>query len=69
MNFEDSPTFTDRQKAALAYAEAIAWHLDAGDEFWSRMHHHFSEPELVETADALTESKASEDCWARRTHA
>jgi alkylhydroperoxidase family enzyme len=48
MNFEDSPSFTDRQKAALAYAEAIAWHLDTDDEFWSRMHAHFSEPELVE---------------------
>src|ERR687887_226252 len=48
MNFEDSPSFNDRQKAALAYAEAIAWHLDTDDEFWSRMHDHFTEPELVE---------------------
>jgi alkylhydroperoxidase family enzyme len=48
MNFEDSPAFTDRQKAALAYAEAIAWHLDTDDEFWERMYGHFTEPELVE---------------------
>lgn len=48
LNFESSPSFDERQKAALAYAEAIAWHLDTDDEFWDRMHAHFSEPELVE---------------------
>ena len=36
------------QKAALAYAEAIAWHLDTDDAFWERMRAQFSEPELVE---------------------
>jgi alkylhydroperoxidase family enzyme len=48
LNFEGSPAFTDRQKAALAYAEAIAWHLDAGDELWDRLGVHFTEAELVE---------------------
>ena len=48
MNFERSERYDERQKAALAYAEAIAWHLDANDEFWDRMYRHFSEPELVE---------------------
>jgi len=48
LNFESSDTFTDRQKAALAYAEAIAWHLDTGDSFWTRLYDHFSEAELVE---------------------
>jgi alkylhydroperoxidase family enzyme len=48
LNFESSPAFTDRQKAALAYAEAIAWHLDAGDELWDRLYAHFTEAELVE---------------------
>ncbi|HET9203027.1 MAG TPA: carboxymuconolactone decarboxylase [Acidimicrobiia bacterium] len=48
MNFERSERYDERQKAALAYAEAIAWHLDADDEFWDRMYRHFSEPELVE---------------------
>jgi alkylhydroperoxidase family enzyme len=48
LNFESSSRYTDRQKAALAYAEAIAWGLDTGDEFWERLHSHFSEPELVE---------------------
>src|ERR1700727_3479806 len=32
LNFESSGTLTEREKAALAYAEAITWHLDAGDE-------------------------------------
>src|SRR5918911_617229 len=40
--------FRGRQKAALAYAEAIAWHLETDDAFWSRMNEHFDEPELVE---------------------
>ncbi|HSJ83908.1 MAG TPA: carboxymuconolactone decarboxylase family protein [Acidimicrobiia bacterium] len=48
LNFESSSVYDDRQKAALAYAEAIAWHLDTDDDFWERMYGHFSEPELVE---------------------
>jgi alkylhydroperoxidase family enzyme len=48
LNFESSRTYSEREKAALAYAEAIAWHLDVDDAFWARMHAHFSEPELVE---------------------
>src|SRR4051812_46356074 len=103
LDFESSHAFDDRQKTALAYAEAIAWHLDTGDELWERLHHHFSEPELVElgcmigltlgqqswlrlldidhhevlaggaasmapgfeSPEALAQSKASEDYWAR----
>jgi alkylhydroperoxidase family enzyme len=48
MNFERSEIYDDRQKAALAYAEAITWHLDTDDAFWDRMYQHFTEPELVE---------------------
>ncbi|HST64324.1 MAG TPA: carboxymuconolactone decarboxylase family protein [Mycobacteriales bacterium] len=48
LNFESSERFDERQKAALAYTEAIAWKLDVDDAFWERMHQHFSEPELVE---------------------
>jgi len=48
MNFERSERFDDREKAALAYAEAIAWHLPDSDALWDRLHSHFSEPELVE---------------------
>jgi len=48
INFESSTRYDDRQKAALAYAEAITWRLNPDDAFWVRMHRHFSEPELVE---------------------
>lgn len=48
MNFERSERYDDRQKAALAYTEAIAWHLDTDDGFWERMYRYFTEPELVE---------------------
>jgi alkylhydroperoxidase family enzyme len=48
LNFEKSNRYNERQKAALAYAEAITWHLDTDDAFWQRLHQHFSEPELVE---------------------
>ena len=48
LNFEKSKRYDERQKAALAYAEAIAWHLETDDAFWERLHRHFSEPELVE---------------------
>src|SRR6202023_850221 len=48
INFETSTRYDDRQKAALAYAEAITWDLPTDDAFWARLHRHFSEPELVE---------------------
>lgn len=48
LNFESSEQYDDRQKAALAYAEAITWHLDVDDDFWDRLYQHFTEAELVE---------------------
>ena len=48
LNFESSEKFDDRQKAALAYAQAIAWNEPDRDGLWNRLHAHFSEPELVE---------------------
>jgi alkylhydroperoxidase family enzyme len=48
LNFEKSSQYNERQKAALAYAEAIVWHLNTDDAFWERMHGQFAEPELVE---------------------
>ena len=48
VNFEASPRYDERQKAALSYAEAITWDLPTDDAFWARLHEHFSEPELVE---------------------
>ncbi len=48
LDFEASDEYDDRQKAALAYAEAITWRLEATDELWDRLSRHFSEAELVE---------------------
>ncbi len=48
LEFEKSARYSGRQKAALAYAEAIVWRLDTNDAFWERMYANFSEPELVE---------------------
>jgi alkylhydroperoxidase family enzyme len=48
LEFEKSVRYDDRQKAALAYAEAITWDLPADDALWQRLNRHFSEPELVE---------------------
>ena len=48
LDFETSIRFTPREKAALAYTEAITWDLPTGDAIWERLHAHFTEPELVE---------------------
>jgi alkylhydroperoxidase family enzyme len=48
INFESSQRYSEKQKAALSYAEAITWDLQTDDQFWTRLHKHFSEPELVE---------------------
>jgi len=54
LDFESSPRYDERQKAALSYAEAITWDLNPGDTFWERLHKHFSEPELVEIGYFIT---------------
>lgn len=48
LNFESSETYSEREKAALAYAEAIVWTGDADDALWERLNAQFSEAELVE---------------------
>lgn len=56
LNFESSDRYDDRQKAALAYAQAIAWGPGSDEELealWERLHRHFSEPELVELGCAI----------------
>lgn len=56
LNFESSEKYDDRQKAALAYAQAIAWGPGPEDELealWERLHQHFTEPELVELGCAI----------------
>jgi alkylhydroperoxidase family enzyme len=49
LDFERSERYDERQRAALAYARAIAWDPGAADDsLWERLHLHFSEEELVE---------------------
>jgi alkylhydroperoxidase family enzyme len=104
INFESSDRYSEKQKAALSYAEAITWDLPVDEKFWARLHAHFTEPELVEigyfvaltmgqqrwlrtlniehhqilpgqdgsmapgfeTEEALKQSKARDDYWAKR---
>lgn len=56
LNFESSDRYDERQKAALAYAQAIAWGPGSDEELealWARVHAHFSEAELVELGCAI----------------
>ncbi|MHB8380359.1 MAG: carboxymuconolactone decarboxylase family protein [Acidimicrobiales bacterium] len=50
LNFETSGSYSERERAALSYAEAITWRLDPDESFWERLHAHYSEEELVELA-------------------
>ena len=48
IKFEQSPRYDERQKAALAYTEAITWDLETDDALWERLNKHYTEPEIVE---------------------
>jgi AhpD family alkylhydroperoxidase len=49
LNYQTSERFDERERAALAYTEAITWNPDlADDAMWARLHQHFTEPEIVE---------------------
>jgi hypothetical protein len=51
---DDNGHFDERQRAALAWAEAIAWDSErADDALWRRLHEQFTEPELVELGYAI----------------
>jgi hypothetical protein len=46
---DPQPDLDERERAALAWADAIAWDSErADDALWQRLHAAFSEPELVE---------------------
>jgi len=64
LNFESSNSYDERQKAALAYAEAITWRLNPDDAFWDRLHQRFSEEELVELACFITLTMGQQS-WLR----
>jgi hypothetical protein len=50
----DLARFSDPERAALEWADAIAHDSDrAGDELWTRLHRWFSEAELVDLGCAI----------------
>ena len=51
---DDPARFDERERAALAWAHAVAWNADdADDALWERLHAHFTERELVELGYAI----------------
>lgn len=49
LNYEKSDKYTDREKLAMRYADAIMWNPDlADDAMWDALRAEFTEPELVE---------------------
>ncbi|MDA2893451.1 carboxymuconolactone decarboxylase family protein [Mycolicibacterium sp. BiH015] len=49
IEFRKSSAFSPREKAALLFAEAIAWDPElADDSVWDALHREFTEPEIVE---------------------
>jgi hypothetical protein len=50
----DPAFYDERQRAALGWADAIAWDSErADDALWRRLHSAFAEPELVELGYAI----------------
>ena len=48
-NIENSDKYTEREKVAVAYTDAIVWNPElADDSLWAKLHANFSEPEIVE---------------------
>jgi hypothetical protein len=46
---DDPERYDERERAALAWAQAIGWNPEAADEeLWQRLRANFSEPQLVE---------------------
>jgi alkylhydroperoxidase family enzyme len=48
LDFETSPVFNAREKAALAYSSMLAESLHVSDAVWARLAEHFTERERVE---------------------
>ena len=49
-----SGLFSEREHAALAYAEAITTGNTVADELFARVRHHFSDDEIVELTATIT---------------
>ncbi len=48
LDFERAERYDERQKAALALAEAITWDRATDDAFWERLRRHYSDQQVVE---------------------
>lgn len=49
LRYAQSDRYTDREKTALAYADAVVWDSNlADDRLWDSLRRHFTEPEIVE---------------------
>ncbi len=49
MNFERSPRYSERQKAALLYTSMLVWDPEgADDRVWARLREHFSDEQIIE---------------------
>lgn len=49
LTYQTSDRYSDREKAALSYTDAIVWNADfADDATWAELHRHFTDPELAE---------------------
>jgi len=59
-SFDNSDQFSDREKVALRYADAIPWDPSAADDaMWAELKRHFSEPELVELGYLIASSRVA----------
>lgn len=49
LEYKASSRYSDREKAALGYTDAIVWNADLADDgLWEQLHEHFTPAELVE---------------------
>ena len=48
LNFEKSPRYDERQKAALTLAQAITWGTDLNEGEWETLYKHFNKEQLTE---------------------
>lgn len=49
VSYQESPHFTDREKAALEFSEQITRDdQEVSDECFNRVRQHFSQPEIIE---------------------
>jgi alkylhydroperoxidase family enzyme len=50
----NSPLFSERERAALAYAESVTTTSSAPDDLFSSVRQHFTEDEIIELTATIT---------------